>query len=134
MTDSSELPGERDSKLTSDLPGGWGPALEDLAQRRAAARAMGGAERLAKRYAKGQLDARQRVEYLLDPGSFHEIGTLVGDVPADGIVAGAGTIDGRPVMVGAEDFTSLDIGSLWCLGDFDFNVCHGSIPFRLLTE
>ena len=50
MTDSSELPGERDSELTSDLPGGWGPALEDLAQRRAAARAMGGAERLAKRF------------------------------------------------------------------------------------
>jgi acetyl-CoA carboxylase carboxyltransferase component len=113
MTDPSELPGERDSELTSDLPGGWGPALEDLAHRRAAARAMGGAERLAKRYAKGQLDARQRVDYLLDPGSFHEIGTLVGDVPADGIVAGAGTIDGRPVMVGAEDFTTLagSIGS-----------------------
>lgn len=105
MTDSYETPEE--------LPGGWGEALRDLADRRTAARSMGGAERLAKRHAKGQLDARQRVDHLLDPGSFREIGTLVGEVPADGIVAGAGTIDGRPVMIGAEDFTTLagSIGS-----------------------
>ena len=45
---------------------------------------------------------------MVDPGSFHELGTLVGgSVPADGIVAGSGQIDGRPVMVGAEDFTTL---------------------------
>ena len=113
MTDPSALPGERPDHLPDDLPGGWGPALADLAERRSAARSMGGPERLAKRYAKGQLDARQRVEHLLDLGSFQEIGTLVGDVPADGIVAGAGTVDGRPVMVGAEDFTTLagSIGS-----------------------
>jgi acetyl-CoA carboxylase carboxyltransferase component len=86
----------------------WDETLEDLAQRRAAARAMGGPERLEKRKAPGRLDARERVEHLLDPGSFHEFGTLVGgDVPADGIVAGSGTINGRPVMVGAEDFTTL---------------------------
>ncbi|MCU0311902.1 MAG: hypothetical protein MUE36_13275 [Acidimicrobiales bacterium] len=95
--------------MTGDeLPGGWGPTLHDLAERRAASRAMGGEERLSKRRARGLLDARQRVEHLLDPGSFREIGTLVGEeVPADGIVAGAGRIDGRPVMVGAEDFTTL---------------------------
>lgn len=99
--------------MSEDLPGGWGPALEDLARRRSDARAMGGEERLAKKHAKGQLDARQRIDHLLDPGSFREIGTLVGDVPGDGIVAGAGRIDGRPVMVGAEDFTVLagSIGS-----------------------
>jgi acetyl-CoA carboxylase carboxyltransferase component len=86
----------------------WDETLEDLAQRRAAARAMGGPERLEKRRAPGRLDARQRVDELLDPGSFRELGTLVGgDVPADGIVAGAGTIHGRPVMVGSEDFTTL---------------------------
>ncbi len=97
-----------------DLPGGWGPALADLAERRAASRAMGGPERLAKRAARGLLDARARVEHLCDPGSFREIGTLVGgDIPSDGLVAGAGLIDGRPVMVGAEDFTTLagSIGS-----------------------
>jgi acetyl-CoA carboxylase carboxyltransferase component len=91
----------------TELPGGWGPVLDDLAARREAARAMGGPERLAKQRAPGRLDVRQRVTQLLDPGSFREIGTLVGDVPADGIVAGSGTIDGRPVMVGAEDFTVL---------------------------
>ena len=99
--------------MTDELPGGWGPALEDLARRRVDARAMGGEERLTKKHAKGQLDARQRIDHLLDPGSFRELGTLVGDVPGDGIVAGAGRIDGRPVMVGAEDFTVLagSIGS-----------------------
>ena len=97
-----------DPTASDDLPGGWGPALDDLAERRLVARAMGGEERLAKRAAKGMLDARARVEHLCDPGSFREIGTLVGgDVPADGIIAGAGLIDGRPVMVGAEDFTTL---------------------------
>ena len=103
-----------DPTAPDDLPGGWGEALRDLAERRARARAMGGEERLAKRAAKGLLDARARVERLLDPGSFREIGTLVGDdIPADGIVTGAGLIDGRPVMVGAEDFTTLagSIGS-----------------------
>lgn len=90
-----------------DLPSGWGPTLSDLAERRAAARAMGGAERLAKKAGKGELNARERIEHLVDPGSFSEIGTLVGEVPGDGIVTGAGTIDGRPVMIGAEDFTTL---------------------------
>jgi len=98
---------EHDDTSPPELPGGWGPALADLAERRAAARAMGGEERLAKKHGRGQLDARARVEYLLDPGTFRELGTLVGDVPGDGIVAGAGRIDGRPVMIGAEDFTVL---------------------------
>ena len=85
----------------------WKPTLDDLAQRREAARAMGGEDRLAKHRASGKLDARARVERLLDPGTFRELGTLVGnDVPADAIVAGSGRIDGRHVMVGAEDFTT----------------------------
>lgn len=86
----------------------WDPTLADLERRRAAARSMGGAERLEKHRAAGKLDARARVEQLLDPGSFRELGTLVGgEVPSDGLVAGSGTIDGRHVMVGAEDFTTL---------------------------
>jgi acetyl-CoA carboxylase carboxyltransferase component len=90
-----------------DLPGEWGEVLGDLAERRAAARAMGGDERLARHRKAGKLDARARVAELLDPGSFRELGTLVGDVPADAIVAGSGAIDGRPVTVGAEDFTTV---------------------------
>ncbi|HEY7136636.1 MAG TPA: carboxyl transferase domain-containing protein [Acidimicrobiia bacterium] len=94
--------------MTDEVPGGWGPSLADLEQRRAAARAMGGEERLARHRGAGKLDARARVERLLDPGTFEELGTLVGGkVPADAFVAGAGEIDGRSVMVGAEDFTVL---------------------------
>ena len=50
---------------------------------------------------------RARIAHLLDPGSFQELGLLAGgkDLPADAIVMGSGRIDGRPVMVAAEDFT-----------------------------
>jgi acetyl-CoA carboxylase carboxyltransferase component len=70
---------------------------------------MGGDDRLARHRDAGKLDVRSRVEALCDPGTFREIGTLVGgpDVPADAIVAGSGLVDGRPVMIGAEDFTVL---------------------------
>ena len=86
----------------------WADTLADLEDRKARSRSMGGDERLARHRATGKLDARARVERLVDPGTFREIGTLVGgDVPSDGIVAGTGLIDGRPVMVGAEDFTTL---------------------------
>ena len=68
---------------------------------------MGGPERLDRRRAEGRLDARGRLDALLDAGSFLEIGTLAGPVPADALVAGVGAIDGRPVAVGAEDFTTM---------------------------
>ena len=96
--------------VDGSVPGGeagWEPLLDDLEDRRRAARAMGGPEKLARRRDEGGLDARARIAHLLDPGSFVEIGTLVGSVPADGLVAGSGTIQGRHVMVGAEDFTVL---------------------------
>jgi methylmalonyl-CoA decarboxylase subunit alpha len=87
---------------------GWKETLEDLDLRRERSRAMGGSERLAKHHGKGKLDARARLDHLLDKGTFREFGTLVGgDVAADGIVAGSGQINGTPVMVGAEDFTTL---------------------------
>ncbi|BBZ31660.1 acyl-CoA carboxylase subunit beta [Mycolicibacterium confluentis] len=86
----------------------WKDTLADLKLRRERSYAMGGPERLAKHRGAGRLDARARIDALLDPGSFREIGTLVGgDVPADGIVTGSGEIDGTPVMVGAEDFTTM---------------------------
>ena len=86
---------------------GWDATLEDFERRRQSARAMGGSERLARRAAEGRLDARRRIDVLLDEGSFTEIGTLAGPVPADALVAGVGAIDGRPVAVGAEDFTTM---------------------------
>jgi len=85
----------------------WDDVVEDLAQRRAASRAMGGEERLRKHHDAGKLDVRARIDHLLDSGSFQELGTLVGgeEAPADAVVMGSGRIDGRPVMVAAEDFT-----------------------------
>ena len=85
----------------------WTATLDDLRERRSAARAMGGEERLSKHRAAGKLDARARIDHLLDKGSFHELGTLVGgaEAPADAVVMGSGHLDGRPVMVAAEDFT-----------------------------
>ncbi|HWS46028.1 MAG TPA: carboxyl transferase domain-containing protein [Acidimicrobiia bacterium] len=90
-----------------DASEGWDEILDDLAQRRETSRAMGGDERLRKHRDAGKLDVRARIAYLVDPGSFQELGTLVGgsDAPADAIVMGSGRIDGRPVMVAAEDFT-----------------------------
>jgi acetyl-CoA carboxylase carboxyltransferase component len=89
------------------IPEGWDSVLADLQRRRRASRAMGGEERLRKHREAGKLDARSRIGHLLDPGSFQEFGTLVGgeDAPADAVVMGSGRIDGRPVMVAAEDFT-----------------------------
>lgn len=84
---------------------GWEQERADLDARRGVARAMGGAERLEKQRAGGRLDARARIDLLCDPATFTEIGTLAGDVPADAFVAGFGRVGGRPVMVGAEDFT-----------------------------
>jgi methylmalonyl-CoA decarboxylase subunit alpha len=89
-------------------PEDWEETLDELGRRRQQAHAMGGPERLAKHHGKGKLDARARLEHLLDKGTFREFGTLVGgDIAADGIISGSGLIDGSPVMVGAEDFTTL---------------------------
>lgn len=86
----------------------WKETIEDLDRRRDRARAMGGPERVAKHHAKGKLDVRARIHHLLDRGTFRELGSLVGgEIAADGIVIGSGLINGTPVMVGAEDFTTL---------------------------
>ncbi len=76
----------------------------------------GGAARIAKRHDRGQLTARERVELLLDPGTFRELDRYVTHtctefgmadkkVPGDGVVTGYGRIDGRLVYVFAQDFT-----------------------------
>lgn len=82
----------------------WSGAVADLHQRRQAAAAMGGPDKLARRRDAGRHDARARVEALVDDGSFTEIGRLGGG-GVDAFVAGIGHIDGRPVAVGIEDFT-----------------------------
>ncbi len=89
---------------------------EELETRRAQARAGGGERRIAAQHAKGKLTARERVELLLDDGSFEEFDMFVAhratdfgmaaDRPAgDGVVTGWGTVNGRLVYVFSQDFT-----------------------------
>ena len=115
---------------------GWGPALEEIARRKAEAVAMGGEERLERQRARGRLNARERIAALFDPGSFAEIGTLVGTtedppVPGDALVAGSGRIGGRPALAGAEDFTVLggSIGS--GASDKRYRLCQLALQERV---
>src|SRR5215475_4423248 len=76
----------------------------------------GGEERRKKQHAAGKLTARERMELFFDPGTFEETDKLVTHrcrdfgmenqlVPGDGVVAGHGQVDGRPVYAFAQDFT-----------------------------
>src|SRR5436189_5176025 len=90
--------------------------LKELEERRAVARAGGGAKRIEAQHARGKLTARERVELLLDEGSFEEFDMFVEHrcndfgmekqkVPGDGVVTGWGQINGRTVYVFSKDFT-----------------------------
>src|SRR3982075_1560824 len=90
--------------------------LEELERRRAAARLGGGQRRVEAQHAKGKLTARERIDALLDPGSFEEydmfvehrsidFGMETQKIPGDGVVTGHGTINGRLVYVFSQDFT-----------------------------
>ena len=94
----------------------WEPELDELRRREELARKMGGDERVARQRAQGKLTVRERVDRLLDDGSFHETGGLagVGTYSVDGeledflpanMVIGQGRIDGRRAVVQADDFT-----------------------------
>jgi propionyl-CoA carboxylase beta chain len=90
--------------------------LEELERRREQARLGGGQRRIEAQHAKGKLTARERIEVLLDEGSFEEtdmfvehrcndFGMAEQKVPGDGVVTGWGTINGRLVYVFSKDFT-----------------------------
>ena len=88
--------------------------LAKLEQRRQAAMAMGGVERVDAQQKRGKLTARERINTLLDSGSFCEIGmfaknrnTAYGEIPADGVITGYGKINGRRVYIFSQDFTSM---------------------------
>jgi acetyl-CoA carboxylase carboxyltransferase component len=106
--------------MTDRATGGSGSPLEaEFEARRQAAVAMGGAAKLAARRRPGVLDARERLDLLLDPGSFLESGLFATSLvpedrdrtPCDGKVAGFGTIDGRHVAVVSNDFTVMGASS-----------------------
>ncbi len=90
--------------------------LKDLRARKARVEAGGGQARVEAQHAKGKMTARERLEVLLDEGSFQEIDPLVEHrcrdfgmdrniIPGDGVVTGHGTINGRQVFAFAQDFT-----------------------------
>ena len=94
------------------------PIYQKLTEMEQAARAGGGPERVQKQHAQGKLTARERLEVLLDPGSFVELDAFVTHRATefgldrerplgDGVVTGWGEIDGRKVYVFAQDFTVL---------------------------
>jgi acetyl-CoA carboxylase carboxyltransferase component len=97
--------------------------VEELERRRAEAKKMGGEARLARQKERGKLDARARIDLLLDASSFQEIGLLAthlgkldSPTPADGVVCGTGLIDGRPICVASYDFT-IQGGSIGPVGE-----------------
>ena len=59
-------------------PRGWEPEIAELRRREALAREMGGPEKVRRQHDNGRLTVRERVDALIDPGSFHEIGAIAG--------------------------------------------------------
>lgn len=90
--------------------------IEEIEAQRAKIKAGGGAKAIDKQHASGKLTARERLDYLFDPGTFTEFdlfakhmgrdyGLDKAEVPADGVVTGYGKINGRETFVYSEDFT-----------------------------
>jgi propionyl-CoA carboxylase beta chain len=90
--------------------------IKELERRRAAAQMGGGEKRIDAQHARGKLTARERLDILLDEGSFEEFDTFVehrstdfgmeaNRIPGDGVVTGWGTINGRLVYLFVKDFT-----------------------------
>ena len=103
------------------------PLVEDLHERRAKAKLGGGDERIARQHEQGKLTARERLDLLIDDGTFTELGIHGGihysvrgledkEAPADGVITGYGKLDGRLVAVCAYDFTVM-AGSMGMTGE-----------------
>jgi acetyl-CoA carboxylase carboxyltransferase component len=93
----------------------WQPELDDVRRRRDLAERMGGPDKVRRQHEAGRLTVRERLAALLDDGSFQEIGALAGTAVYDGdgeladftpanFVTGTGRVDGRKIVVGADDF------------------------------
>ena len=105
--------------------------IKKLEELNAAALLGGGADRIERQHKAGRLTARERIDLLLDPGSFTEVDKFVvhrcndfgmeqEKIPGDGVVTGWGTVDGRQIFVFAQDFTVFG-GSL--SGAFAEKIC-----------
>ena len=96
--------------------------LERLEERRAQARLGGGEKRIEAQHGRGKLTARERIELLLDKGSFEEFDMFVehrstdfgmdkAKIPGDGVVTGWGTVNGRTVFVFRPEQADHGVGS-----------------------
>jgi methylmalonyl-CoA carboxyltransferase large subunit len=104
--------------MTADSRESIEQLVEGLRTKKERLKQGGGPDRLAKQREEGKLTARERIDALVDPGSFEEIGLfaqhrqtqfgLAGkEVPADGVITGAASVDGRLIHVASQDFTVL---------------------------
>jgi acetyl-CoA carboxylase carboxyltransferase component len=95
---------------------GWEEEIAEIRRRQSLAAEMGGAERVERQKSRGKLTVRERITALLDPDSFREWGSLAGEgrydaegrltgFRASSCLVGRGTIEGRTVVLSADDFT-----------------------------
>ena len=94
----------------------WKSEMDELRRREAFADELGGPERVERQHAGGRYTVRERIAKLADPGSFHEVGKIAGSASYDAhndlrklvpsnFVFGRARLDGRPVVIGGDDFT-----------------------------
>src|SRR5213596_101262 len=94
----------------------WQKEMDELRRREALAEELGGLERVRRQHDGGRYTIRERIAKLVDPGTFHELGKIAGRAvyhekndltrfTPSNFVFGRATVDGRPVVVGGDDFT-----------------------------
>src|SRR6516164_4166935 len=135
--------------MSADASRSMGQRVEELRSRKKHVQQGGGADRLAKQKEQGKLTARERIDALVDAGSFEEIGLFAQhrqvhfgladrEIPADGVVTGAGSIDGRLVHLASQDFTVLggSAGELHCakVADVMELALHTGSPFIFIND
>ncbi len=123
---SAEAP-EAPDQVEAGEATGMKALVEDLHERRARAKLGGGEEKIALQHERGKLTARERIDLLVDSGTFVELGIHGGphfsqrsmegrEAPADGVITGWGDVDGRPCCIAAYDFTVM-AGSMGMTGE-----------------
>jgi len=123
QAESPEAPSETEHGEAT----GMHDLVEDLHERRERAKLGGGEEKIAVQHERGKLTARERIDLLVDPGTFVEIGIQAGphfsqramegrEAPADGVITGWGDVDGRACCIAAYDFTVM-AGSMGVTGE-----------------
>jgi len=121
--ESAEAPADTEHGEQTGMKG----LVEDLHERREKAKLGGGEEKIALQHERGKLTARERIDLLVDPGTFVELGihgrphfsqrAMEGrEAPADGVITGWGDVEGRTCAIAAYDFTVM-AGSMGMTGE-----------------